>query len=200
MRASHFFSKLLLSVLFLPAFLSAELINVENEAERNDIHTQNNLEKSTFHHSSGSPKKKHYETVFASYRNNEDLIVPAGGNVLFNVTNANKGDGIQYEDGIFTVDKSGFYLINYGLASIGNAGEVGAAFGFNLIRIRNSQQEIVDSVLTNGSSAIVLFLRKHDTVAIVSQEFQVNLVAGSLPPRTTSLTDTAHISFLKVGN
>ena len=144
-------------------------------------------------------KKNHNETVFASYRNDGDITIPAGGNVLFNVKNANKGDGIHYhEDGIFTIKKSGFYLINYGLASIGNAGTVGAAFGFNLIRIRNGQQTIVDSVLTNGSSAIILFLRENDKVAIVSQKFLVNLVAGNLPPRTTSLTDTAHISFLKV--
>ncbi len=197
MRASHFFSKLLLSVLFLPVFLSAESINLENEAERNDVHT--NLEMSTSHQCSHhSSKKHHHETVFASFRNNEDLTIPAGGNVLFNVTNANKGDGIQYEDGIFTIKKSGFYLINYGLASIGNAGTVGAAFGFNLIRIRNGDQALVDSVLTNGSSAIVLFLKENDRLAVVSQQFQVTLVAGSLPPRTTSLTDTAHISFLEV--
>lgn len=40
MRVLHFFSKLLLSVLFLPAFLSAELINLENEVEVDDIHAQ----------------------------------------------------------------------------------------------------------------------------------------------------------------
>lgn len=200
MRTSHFFSQLLRSVLFLPAFLSAELIDLENEGERNGVHTQNNLEMSTFRHcSDDSGHHKHGGTVFASYRNDQDITIPAGGKVLFNVKNANKGDGIFYhEDGIFTIRKSGFYLINYGLASIGNAGTAGEAFGFNLIRIRKGNQDIVDSVLTDSSSAIVLFLRENDRIAVVSQRFQVTLVAGNLPPRTTSLTDTAYISFLKV--
>lgn len=202
MRASHFFSKLLLSVLFLPAFLSAELINLENEAKRNDVHTQNNLEMSALdqHSNHSNERLKKNENIFASYRNNEDITIPAGGNVLFNVKNANKGDGIHYHDGVFTIKESGFYLINYGLASIGNAGTVGAAFGFNLVRTRHDHQTIVDSVLTNGSSAIVLFLKEHDKITVVSQEFLVTLVAGNLPPRTTSLTDTAHISFLKVNH
>lgn len=188
MRASH-----LLSLLFLPAFLSA------NEAEMNDMNLDvaaacHRSSDSSHHHS-----KHHKETVFASFRNNEDITVPAGGHVLFNVENANKGDGVRYHDGIFTIEKSGFYLINYGLASIGTAGTTGEAFGFNLVKTRHGFQTIVDSVLTNGSSAIVLYLKEHDTVAVVSQRFQVRLIAGSLPPRTTSLTDTAFISFLRVG-
>ncbi len=184
MNASYFFSKLLLSVFLLPTFLSANL----DYAEKNSSDS-----------SYSSSKKKHKENVFASYRNDHDITIPAGDNVFFNVKNANKGDGIQYHsDGTFSIKKSGFYLINYGLASIGNAGEVGAAFGFNLIKIREGHQTIVDSVLTNASSAIILFLNEHDRIAVVSQEFLVTLVAGNLPPRTTSLTDTAHISFLKV--
>lgn len=187
MRPSVFFSKLVLSTLFLPAFLSAESINLDIAAEKN----------SDISHSHS--KENHNEGVFASYRNNQDITIPAGGNVLFNIKNTNKGHGIHYQhDGIFTIKKSGFYLINYGLASIGNAGEVGAAFGFNLVRIRGGQQTIVDSVLTDSSSAIILFLKEHDKITIVSQEFLVHLIAGSLPPRTTSLTDTAHITFLKV--
>lgn len=141
----------------------------------------------------------HCHGIFASYRNSQDITIPAGNNVLFNVKNANRGGGIDYNaDGSFTIDKSGFYLINYGLASIGNAGEVGAAFGFNLVRTRESITTIVDSVLTNASSSVIIFLKKDDRVAVVSQEFLVNLVAGNLPPRTTSLTDTAHISFLRI--
>lgn len=193
MRALHVFSKLILSAFFLPSFfLSAVQTNLDN------------LEMSASHHHSSSSshsssKEHHNESIFASYRNSEDITIPAGGFVTYNVKNANQGDGIHYhEDGLFSIKKSGFYLINYGLASIGNAGEVGAAFGFNLVRIRSGHHSIVDSVLTNGSSAIVLFLKEHDKIAVVSQEFLVTLVAGSLPPHTTSLTDTAHISFLKV--
>jgi hypothetical protein len=197
MRASHFFSKLLLGVLSLPTFLSAELINFENDLEMSGIHAQDNLEMSSCH--SSDSRKKHHESVFASYRNSKDLTVPGGGNVLFNEKNANKGGGIRYnEDGFFTIKKSGFYLINYGLASIGNAGTVGAAFGFNLLKISNGQKTIVDSVLANDSSAIVLFLKEDDRIAIVSQKFKTKLIAGNLPPRTTSLTDTAHISILRL--
>jgi hypothetical protein len=193
MKTTHFLSQLLLSAICLPTFLSAELLNLENE-------TQNRLGISTScsdssHHSS---KKSHDENVFASYRNSEDQTILAGGKVLFNEKNANKGDGIHYHDGTFTIKKSGFYLINYGLASIGNAGEVGAAFGFDLIRTRDCQRRIMDSVLTDSSSAIILFLKEHDKIKIVSQKFLVHLIAGSLPPRTTSLTDTAHISFLRI--
>lgn len=192
MKASHFFSKLLLSVLFLPTFISAESIHLENEAARNAVYRH---PESMF----DCTKDNHCDAVFASYRNDRDITIPAGDTVLFNVKNANKGDGICYnEDGTFTVKKSGFYLINYGLASIGTAGTAGAAFGFNLIKIRDCHYSIVDSVLTNSSSAIVLFLKEHDRVAVVSQEFLVRLIAGNLPPRTTSLTDTAHISFVKL--
>lgn len=191
---SNFFSKLLLSLLSLPTFLSAELTNLDNDAEENVVHTQRFAD-----NTHDGAQKNHHENVFASYRNDKDMVVQGKANVLFNVKNANKGNGIRYnEDGTFTIKKSGFYLINYGLASIGNAGKVGAAFGFNLIRIRNGNQDIVDSVLANDSSAIVLFLRENDQVAIVSQKFKVILLAGSLPPRTTSLTDTAHIAFLMV--
>lgn len=202
MRALPFFSKLLLSVLFLPTVLSAVLTILDNEEERNDIPNQCHLNMSASHHKSDSSKhgsKKNKDgAIFASYRNSVDITIPAGGHVLFNVENSNKGDGIQYENGVFTILKSGFYLINYGLSSIGNAGSPEEAFGFNLIRTRNSLQSIVDSVLANSSSAIILFLNENDKIAIDSQEFEVTLTAGHLPPRTTSLTDTAHISFLRV--
>lgn len=191
MRASQFYSKLLLSVFILPAFLSANSISLENEIEKNEAYFSDN--------SHGCANIHQNCTVFASYRNNRDLWVPAKENVIFNVKNANKGDGICYqEDGTFLVKKSGFYIINYGVASIGTAGTSGASFGFNLIRTREGCQAIVDSLLTNNSSAVVVFLKEHDSVAIVSQRFGVSLVAGSLPPRTTSLTDTAHISFVKL--
>ncbi|MBA3815986.1 MAG: hypothetical protein H0X29_05620 [Parachlamydiaceae bacterium] len=183
MRLSYFFSKLLLSTFIVPAFFSANADLAESKSSESFF----------------SAKKHHKENVFASYRNDRDITIPAGGNVLFNVENVNKGDGISYhEDGTFSIDKSGFYLINYGLASIGNAGEVGAAYGFNLIKISKDHHTIVDSVLTNASSAIIVHLKEHDRIAIVSQEFLVTLVAGNLPPRTTSLTDTAHITFLRV--
>lgn len=205
MRASSFFCKLFLGMLFLPAFIiSTELTNLEDEAEGNDIHFQHDLEMSAIHHCSDSShhgsKTNDNQTVFASYRNNGNQInIPAGGNVLFNVRNANKGNGIHYnsESGVFTIQKPGFYLVNYGIASIGNAGEVTLAFGFNLIRHRKGHHALVDSVLANGSSAIVLFLQAGDTLAIVSQE-RVTLIAGSLPPKTTTLTDTSFISFLRV--
>lgn len=180
-KTSQFLNQLILSVLLLPAFLTADVTS-ETEASFEPNNPRN-----------------FFENVFASYRNDKDQTVPGGGNVLFNVQNANKGDGVRYnEDGIFTILKPGFYLINYGIASIGNAGTVGAAFGFNLIRVRNGLPDIVDSVLANDSSAIVLFLREQDKVAVVSQKFKTILVAGHLPPKTTSLTDTAHISFLRV--
>lgn len=180
-------SKIFLAALFVPALvLSTDFAQLENEVEK--------ISMSCCH----QHKCAHNADVFASYRNNRDMTVQAGGKVLFNVTNANKGDGVNYHRGVFTIKKAGFYLINYGLASIGNAGTVGAAFGFNLVRTRNNHDTIVDSLLTNDSSAIILFLQFNDKIKILSQEFKVHLIAGNLPPRTTSLTDTAQITFLRL--
>jgi hypothetical protein len=144
-------------------------------------------------------REPHHETIFASYRNNTDQKVLCGDNVLFNIESSNKGCGIDYDrnTGFFRVECSGFYLINYGLASIGTAGKAGSAFGFRLTRTRHGHHEIVDSALAGSSSGVILCLNKGDKISVVAPDTVV-LHAGSLPPRTTSFTDTAFISFLKI--
>lgn len=187
MSLMPFLNKVLLGAFFLPAFITS--VELTNEVQQLDL--------------SAARKEVHCEAdgaVFASYRNNgNQFSVFAGSTLKFNVKNANKGHGIKYDEdrGVFSVRKAGFYQIVYGAASIGNAGLVTLSFGFNVIRTRECSSELIDSFLANGSSAIIVYLREGDEIAIVSQE-TVTLIAGSLPPLTTTLTDTSYISFLRL--
>lgn len=200
MKVSYVFSKIFLSVLILPAFVLAS----EPGLEDNDVilaaERRGGCEDRDWN-DVGDDKKDN--AVFASFRNNRDQVVLGEETVKFNITNANKGCGICYdfESGEFLIKKSGFYLVICGTASIGTAGQAGDAFPFNLIKTKSCgwerERTTLATFLTDSSSGVVVFLKKGDKVAIISLD-TVRLIAGSLPPRTTSLTDTAFISFLKL--
>lgn len=182
MKISKIFSHLLINTLIIPALLISSDLE-EKEGNEFSINCCSKQKKS----------KKNTQAIFASFRNNQPQDVPTNQNVKFNIVDANKGNGIIYNfaTGEFLINKSSYYIIDYGVFGDPDSLHLEGIF---LIRVRNGIQTKVDANAVDNSSSIILSLKKNDIIKIIGQ-LHLHLNPADM---TTIMADSAYITFLRL--